>query len=194
MRRTVSQSVAVLVGCSALVGAVGGCVTALTPEGTLLDMIDQILQPATLSTTAASSEGGQASLASEAEQLVQELEKVLGGQSPGTSDAGANLFLAALAGLANTPQDSATTQPAQLDHPFKQLRAEIRQLRHSMTPDQAAQLLLSALTASDSTSGSSPTGTGTSEPDPLSQVQNLLTTLGSMNPQSAATTGTSSTP
>jgi hypothetical protein len=195
MHKSFFQSVAVLVGLGALLGSMGGCVTASTPQGTLLDMLNQVLQPTASSTTTASSQTGQTGLASEAEKLLKEIEKVLGGQNTGTSDLGANLFLAALAGLANTSQDStATTQPAQSAHPFKQLRAEIHNLRHSTTPDQAALLLLSALNASLSTSNSLSTSTGASGPDPLSQAQNLLTTLHSLNPQSAATTGTATTP
>ena len=132
-------------------------------------------------------------MASEAEQLMKELETALGGQNTGTSGAEMSQFLATLADLASNTQNSTTTQPAQLAHPFRQLRVEIHRLRHSTTPDQAALLLLSALTASESTGGVSPTSTGTSGGDLLLQVQNLLEALRSMNMQAGATTGTSPT-
>ena len=53
MRQTVSQSLAVLVGCSTLVASGGGCGTTSTPEAGLLNMLDQVLHPTTLTTAAA---------------------------------------------------------------------------------------------------------------------------------------------
>ena len=194
MRKTALASTAAVVGFGALVGGFSGCGTGSTLETTLLDVLGLLLQPTTQPAATKPAETGQATPTSEVEQLIQEIENVLGGPNAGANVSGANLFLAALADFASTSQNSATTQPADLAHPFRQLRTEIHNLRQSVTPEQAAILFLSALASSEAMSTSSPTSTGISGADLASRVQNLLTVLHSMNPQPTATTTPTTAP
>ena len=70
----------------------------------------------------------------------------------------------------------------------------IELLKTMMTPEQAALLLLAALTTSDAAIAASQPSTGTSANNLLPQVQNLLATLRSMNRQLTTASGTSTTP
>jgi hypothetical protein len=110
--------------------------------------------------------------ASEAGQLLRELETILGQQDAGAAGDGLNALLAALASAAGSAPSLATSQPATPAHPFRQLRAEIHTLRHSLTREQVAQLLLNALAAANTADGSATTGF-----DLAARVQNLLASL-----------------
>jgi hypothetical protein len=186
MFKTTLRNVAVTTAISLLACAAGGCATALTPDSAIQDTLDLLLQSAESAiasgasqTDKSSSSAVQDTVASAAGQLLQELQTVLAGQDPGS--AGSTL-LTALSDVAGQSLTTAASQTATSAHPFRQLRAEIHTLRHSMTKDQAAQVLLSALAASSTTGSSATTGTSSSTSDLLTQVQNLLASLRATNP------------
>jgi hypothetical protein len=187
MFKTKLQNVALAAAGAVLVCAVGGCGT----DWTLRNLVDFLPDSSAAGEAAQADEGDgnvqPETAAAEAGQLLQELETVLAGQNVGTTDNGLNAFLAALAEVASSSLNAATSQPAMPAHPFRQLRAEIHTLRHSLTREQVAQVLLDALAASSTTNGSAITGTGTGGFDLLAQVQNLLATLQAMNAQPATT-------
>jgi hypothetical protein len=190
MFKTSLRKVPLAVASGVLVCAAGACGTDLTTGAAFPDLFNLLLPPvdstgtqATTQADQSDSGAGQDPAAAEAGRLLQDLEAVLGAQNAGTVGAGASALLTALASVAGSSPNSATSQPATPAHPLRQLRAEIHTLRHSLTREQAAQLLLSALAASRTTDGSATTGTGSSGSDLLAPIQNLLATLRAMDTQ-----------
>ena len=162
------RSMAALVAGSAIVCAIGGCGTTLTPETTVLGASTDT-----------------AGVASEAESLANELQAVLGAQSAGADTPLGALLLGLMDG-ANDPANSSGLPSLPLIQDFQQLRAEIHQLRHTKPRALAAQLLLNALAAGNTVGADPGAATGSSGLDLLSQVQNLLEALRSTNTQPAA--------
>jgi hypothetical protein len=188
MSKTTIRKVMTAAATTVLICAVGGCAANLTPDTALQDMLDLLVQSADPALMPDASQAGKSdtstapdTTAFQADQLLQELEAVLAGYNPGTAGDALNSLVTALAGVAGNSVDAATSQPTTLVHPLRQLRNEIHTLRHSLTRDQAAQLLLSALAASSTSGAAQTSGSDSSGSDLLTQVQNLLATLRGMN-------------